>query len=186
MTLKTFITKSEQKRHTRISKKGKLFYAGENVPVIDNPTCQICGRQIKSNTGVIAHHGYKRPGGGWQTASCNGARGLPYEVSCDLLPGTIKSIENFIELQEERLEDFINNPPSKLTVNIGSSWHKLEVEVLKPINFDNKNESLKYIPRSYENEYARQKYQIELNIKNAKDDLMFMKKRLSDWVPLKK
>lgn len=48
-------------------------------------TCQICGRPIFAESGVIAHHGYQRPGDGWQTASCPGARELPYEVSRERL-----------------------------------------------------------------------------------------------------
>lgn len=43
-------------------------------------TCQCCARQILANTGTIAHHGYERPGDGWQTASCYGAKELPFEV----------------------------------------------------------------------------------------------------------
>lgn len=42
-------------------------------------SCQICGRTIKAKQGLIAHHGYTRPGMGFQTPSCYGARRLPYE-----------------------------------------------------------------------------------------------------------
>jgi len=48
-------------------------------------TCQCCGRQIFAETGVIAHHGYQRPGWGIQTASCMGAKELPYEAGRDAL-----------------------------------------------------------------------------------------------------
>lgn len=48
-------------------------------------TCQICGRPIFAETGVIAHHGYRRPFEGYQTASCFGARHLPFEKSRDRL-----------------------------------------------------------------------------------------------------
>lgn len=48
-------------------------------------TCQICGRPIFAEMGVIAHHGYQRPGDGYQTASCIGARHLPFEANKDLL-----------------------------------------------------------------------------------------------------
>jgi len=43
-------------------------------------TCQICARGILAETGQIAHHGYRRPGEGYQTASCGGALHLPFEV----------------------------------------------------------------------------------------------------------
>lgn len=48
-------------------------------------TCQVCARPIGFKAGVIAHHGYERPGQGWQTASCFGARALPFEQSRDRL-----------------------------------------------------------------------------------------------------
>jgi hypothetical protein len=47
--------------------------------------CQICGRLIQAKNGRIAHHGYQRPGHGWQTASCPGAKYRPYEVACERL-----------------------------------------------------------------------------------------------------
>lgn len=43
-------------------------------------TCQCCARKHLANRGWIAHHGYTRPYEGWQTASCMGAKYLPFEV----------------------------------------------------------------------------------------------------------
>jgi len=60
-------------------------------------TCQICGRPIFAETGVIAHHGYTRPGHGYQTGSCIGARELPFEVSRDRLGSHLISIAALIE-----------------------------------------------------------------------------------------
>jgi hypothetical protein len=61
--------------------------AKASVPSVEEGrmTCQICGRLILANTGTIAHHGYTRPGMGWQTASCEGSKELPFEVSRDAL-----------------------------------------------------------------------------------------------------
>lgn len=59
-------------------------------------TCQICGRPIFAETGLIAHHGYQRPGEGYQTESCQGARELPFESSKAIL-------EQHIRLQAEIL-----------------------------------------------------------------------------------
>jgi hypothetical protein len=59
-------------------------------------TCQCCGRRYLANIGTIAHHGYQRPGGGWQTASCAGAKRSPFEVSREFLGimiGDLKSWE---------------------------------------------------------------------------------------------
>lgn len=55
-------------------------------------TCQCCGRAHLANTGKMAHHGYTRPGYGWQTASCMGARELPFEVARDRLMDMIKAL----------------------------------------------------------------------------------------------
>jgi len=74
-------------------------------------TCQCCGGNFLANTGRVAHHGYQRPGWGWQTASCIGARELPFEVSREALGRHIKgleewkagAIENGIAVKEERV-----------------------------------------------------------------------------------
>ncbi len=65
-------------------------------------TCQCCGRLHLANTGVVAHHGYQRPGFGWQTASCIGARELPFEVARDRLG-------QHINLMKARRDDMISN-----------------------------------------------------------------------------
>jgi hypothetical protein len=53
-------------------------------------TCQCCGRQIFAETGLIAHHGYQRPGWGYQTPSCMGAKHLPFEVDREQLGKMIR------------------------------------------------------------------------------------------------
>lgn len=64
-------------------------------------TCQCCGRGILAETGVIAHHGYERPAGmGYQTASCPGAKELPFEVSRDALGRYIKALEDYVIRQD--------------------------------------------------------------------------------------
>jgi hypothetical protein len=57
-------------------------------------TCQCCAGKVLANTGVIAHHGYQRPGEGWQTASCFGARRLPFEVDRTALGELIVALKN--------------------------------------------------------------------------------------------
>lgn len=73
--------------------------------------CQICGRAILAETGVIAHHGYERPGMGEQTSSCRGARELPYEadraVILRLIPSAVERekalIEHLADMKAERI-----------------------------------------------------------------------------------
>lgn len=59
--------------------------------------CQICGRWIFAESGLIAHHGYRRPGTGWQTPSCEGARELPFEKSRDVLGAHLEAVGAMID-----------------------------------------------------------------------------------------
>jgi hypothetical protein len=65
-------------------------------------TCQICGRRILANKGTIAHHGYERPGEGWQTASCAGAKELPFEVERDVLLVEITHARAYAAMRAEQ------------------------------------------------------------------------------------
>ena len=71
-------------------------------------TCQCCGRDIQSNTGTVAHHGYERPGGGWQTASCMGAKHLPIEADYSVLVRFIASLKCGLTDMETRRENTAN------------------------------------------------------------------------------
>lgn len=145
-------------------------------------TCQICGRPIKAKDGIIAHHGYKRPGDGWQTASCAGARHKPYEISCDCLPPTITYIKIHIQNVEARLEEHINNPPQTLVIQVGGYYKKEERIVTLPPTFDPKNPPCCVGMFSYAGEYSdiRRKYQQD--IKYSKQDLQYMEERLKNWI----
>lgn len=66
-------------------------------------TCQCCARKILAETGKIAHHGYQRPGSGYQTASCEGALELPFEVSRDALGRMIANLKAYKARQEDWL-----------------------------------------------------------------------------------
>lgn len=64
----------------------------EQARLAQAKTCQICSRPIMAETGKIAHHGYQRPGIGYQTQSCYGALHLPFEESRDRLGQYIQTI----------------------------------------------------------------------------------------------
>lgn len=93
--------------------KGK---SGENRFEADDAvvSCQVCAGSWIGNTGLTPHHGYTRPGWGEQTASCMGAKKIPYAVKADkkgrvsqigrdVLPFVILQIERSIERVELRL-----------------------------------------------------------------------------------
>jgi hypothetical protein len=64
--------------------KGRAPSTGPAKPVNPNKdvkTCPCCFRDIAVTTKTMAHHGYQRPGEGWQTPSCPGVRFAPLEIS---------------------------------------------------------------------------------------------------------
>lgn len=71
----------------------KVKTAKQIADEADRMTCQCCWRGIFAATGMIAHHGYERPGDGWQTASCMGARHLPFEADRAQLGVLIRILE---------------------------------------------------------------------------------------------
>jgi hypothetical protein len=56
-------------------------------------TCPVCFRAIAVVGGTMAHHGYKRPGSGWQTSSCPGVRFKQLEVSSEGLSWLIGQLQ---------------------------------------------------------------------------------------------
>jgi hypothetical protein len=59
-------------------------------------TCQCCARDILAERGEIAHHGYQRPGSGYQTASCEGALTDPFEVSRAALGTMLSRMRDYV------------------------------------------------------------------------------------------
>lgn len=149
-------------------------------------TCQVCGRTIKAATGIIAHHGYRRPyQARWQTFSCEGARYAPYEVSCDRLREVIEMVRTFIVSQEEGLVTLLKNPPQVIQVqeHFGSYGNSRSAEYTMPEGFSSEIRNYREtMPRTYENAYDDKKRGYEQQIRAAKPDLSRMEKRLNEWV----
>lgn len=67
-------------------------------------TCSCCFRDTAViETGRMAHHGYQRPGDGYQSASCAGVRFPPLEVSTEGLEWLIWSTSEKLGADRERL-----------------------------------------------------------------------------------
>jgi hypothetical protein len=153
------------------------------TPVV-TATCQVCGRAIKAKSGLIAHHGYTRPYEGWQTASCQGARYVPYEESCDRLKEVAVMVERFVARQEEAFANFLAIPPQTITVfeRRGSYGKGKEVVYTKSETF-NKDHYYARIPETYENAYDNRKHDYARTIEAAKADLSIMQRRINEWKP---
>lgn len=144
-------------------------------------TCQICGRKIGAKTGYIALHGYRRPYEGWQTASCEGALHLPYELTCELLTKVAGGVRSFLIAQEKEQAAFLACAPETITVweKRGAYDNGKNVTYTRPENFD--PSSYHHIPRTYDDAYASKKYGYERTIREAKAELETMRKRIQDW-----
>jgi len=139
--------------------------------------CQICGRQIKAKNGVIAHHGYTRPDSGWQTASCMGARYLPYELSNNRIQTAIDTINQWLQKRKSFLNDLLVNPPLEMSI---TQYGRPDLIVNKPEGFIyNHNKSIR--PWSYESAFEKLKYETEKSIKSAKQDIIYLTDRLEKW-----
>lgn len=77
-------------------------------------TCPCCFRSIAVVSSKMAHHGYERPGTGWQTASCPGIRFPPLEVSSEGLVWMIGALKD----QRKSLVEAIAAAPLKQTLRV--------------------------------------------------------------------
>lgn len=106
---------------------------------IQSKTCQICGRPIFAEVGLIAHHGYERPAGaGWQTESCFGARALPYEADREQLGVWIVSCREaerraaaYLEKVKKEKVKFIVEWSGEPYDYVRCEWPKRSVEVTR-------------------------------------------------------
>lgn len=95
---------AEKKAAEKVAKKA----AKEALEIGLRMTCQVCGRAILSNTGMVAHHGYERPGMGFQTDSCDGARHLPIEASTKVLKSHIDTQIQILDRMKNKLDAIVN------------------------------------------------------------------------------
>jgi|SRR5579859_2934664 len=148
-------------------------------------TCQVCGRLIKAGSGLIAHHGYKRPGDGWQTASCQGAKYLPYEESCNRLREVTANWTQYLARLQASYEKFMSEPPQEITVTERDrkTCRNVENTYQKPENFDTRH----YIasPWTYANAFAQRKSDYVIELRALTAALKSMNERIIAWKPAK-
>lgn len=149
-------------------------------------TCQICERRIQANTGVIAHHGYQRPGHGWQTQSCYGARFPAYEHSNSAMQPYIDMVTTYRAQREEGLKGLLEEPPEEFTITVKMNPFE-SIKVPRPEGFSvQKMEEGYAIERTkYEREWKHRVYEARSAITNATREIERMTKRLAEWKPKK-
>lgn len=157
-------------------------------------TCQICGRPILAERGTIAHHGYERPGQGWQTASCFGAMHLPFEVSRDRLGQYIKLLQAKVEdrmIQIQSTED--ETAAIRITYNTGKYNGRYKITgsfMAKRDTYDaSRDEHRKLaswkqnIPDTFDYAKARELKSLKRLLETEKAYLVGQEVRYNDWKP---
>lgn len=130
-------------------------------------TCPVCFRSIAVQRGTMAHHGYQRPGQGWQTASCPGIRFKPLEVSSE-------GLEWLIATLRERL--------GKLKNAIANQATQPEFLLAKR-TYSGKHEKITRDDPLWSRVFARHLAEIESEMGSLERELPMLDKKLADWKP---
>jgi hypothetical protein len=158
----------------------------------DDPAfeCQICSQYHLGyvKRGVLAHHGYQRPGHGYQTQSCYGALKQPLHVSCDALPPYIAAMQNLLDREKDVLARILATPPAAYTVQ-DSKWNSVarrhlpvDRKVERPEGFEAGQEPL-YTMTEYERCYRNDIRHREGQIEGYRREVAHQTKKLQNWMP---
>lgn len=115
----------------------------------------------------MAHHGYKRPGHGWQTASCPGIRFKPLEVSSE-------GLEWLITTLRERLTN----------LNLAVANQEFQPNYLMAKR--TRNGPVETITRDdplWPRLFVRHLAELESEITTIEHELPMLDKKLADWKP---
>lgn len=130
-------------------------------------TCPVCFRSIAVQRGTMAHHGYQRPGQGWQTASCPGIRFKPLEVSNEGLVWLIAALR-------ERMANLKSALANKAT--------RPEFLMAKR-GYNTKPEKITRDDPQWPRAFARHIAEVESEIGSLEYELPMLDKKLADWKP---
>lgn len=126
-------------------------------------TCPCCFRAIAVRGTTLAHHGYERPGDGWQTASCPGIRFKPLERSKE-------GLEWITTATKEQLASAQAAFKSR-----GELTTLMIMEGRKPVEITKESQK-------WDREFRHHVSKLEARIANLKYAVSEFEKKLSVWV----
>lgn len=132
-------------------------------------TCPCCFRPIAVVREKMAHHGYTRPGQGWQTASCPGVRFKPLEVSSEGLEWLITTLRDRLKMVQESYRH--RDKRDSLFVRKAGTGRKIEFETIT-------RESPSWA-RHFEALVA----ELKAEIRSLKGQLPMLERKLAAWKP---
>lgn len=124
----------------------------------------VSRKQALSKNGTMVHHGFQRPGDGYQTASCYGINFKPLERSNEGLIAMIKLIN----------EDIVNKENSLSGIKKAIEFFELDEKNKKLISIKEDNPDFKYVKR-------RRIEGMEYELRSLKRDLAMFEKALNEW-----
>lgn len=148
--------------------------------------CQICGRAIKANTGLIAHHGFQRPHQQhFQTGSCVGARHQPYELSRDQIKDVIEHYQDRVTNYKMNLQGHIDNPPETIEYVRETKYVRNPTPKVftKPAGWvAPAAHPSTWEQYTYQGNHARVRLNFLRYIREGTEIIEFLQKRWKDWV----
>lgn len=131
-------------------------------------TCPVCFRQIAVQGATMAHHGYQRPGHGFQTASCAGVRFKPLEVSSEGLQWLISTLHSRLAGLRLAMANQATEPEFLMV----KSRARDKVEVIRRTD------------ASWKKAFARHIAEVESEIPQLEHELPILERKLADWAPV--
>jgi len=135
-------------------------------------TCPCCFRQIAVIGDMMVHHGYERPGNGWQTNSCVAAKRFkPLEDSNEGLVFLIDKVTTYlagIQSTYDRREE-----KTMLTV--------LKKVKTRPFEYKQELVEFKKGEAGWDKEYKVWTSGLEREISSLKSELVYLNKTLVEW-----
>lgn len=151
--------------------KGRAPSEGPAKPVNPNKdvkTCPCCFRPIAVVAKTMAHHGYQRPGNGYQTQSCPGIKFKPLELSPD---GLHYMLNNHKEAKAE------NEKTLELAPQINSFKEFVRVGIKREL-VDITRDDHRF--KAY---YERHVRELETDIRWRTEEIAMFEERIANWKP---
>lgn len=130
----------------------------------DKRTCPCCFRRFALNDGKMVHHGFQRPGSGYQTESCFG---FGYESFERSNLGTLKIVEYLENILKEKELILPRMKEDKVILLLNEKTRKFFEVKLGDENFEKENN--------------RRILEVERDIKGLKKDITFYNEKLKNW-----
>jgi hypothetical protein len=134
-------------------------------PNKDVKTCPCCFRAIAVGSGLMVHHGYKRPGNGEIVGNCPGIRFKPLEISPDGLHYMLEGHKATKQYCEERLAK------------------KDEIKAFTEVNWKKQEIQIKRGDPQFDQSMKNFVFSMERDIRYAIRDIEMFEQRIANWKP---